>query len=220
MLISKLLRRFITNRKILTICSSLIFIAALLLTACTSAPTTSTVSTSNNLPTATKLALGTLKLEGTNAAVTSTQATQLLTLWEGYQSLSDSDTSSQVELEALVKQMQGTMTTDQIKAIEAMNLADQSMSEIMGTLGGSNTASTPASTPSTLALNQGAPSGGQGGMPSDGGGITMGDITGGMTTQRTPAATQSTSSAGTTQVNPMLLKALIQMLKTRSQTTG
>jgi hypothetical protein len=208
------------NRKILTICSSLILIAALLLTACTSAPTTSTVSTSNNLSTATKLALGTLRLEGTNAAVTSTQATQLLTLWEGYQSLSDSDTSSQVELEALVKQMQGTMTTDQIKAIEAMNLTDQSMSEIMGTLGGSNTASTPASTPSTLALSQGAPSGGQGGMPSDGGGIPMGDITGGMTTQSTPAATQSTSSAGTTQVNPMLLKALIQMLETRSQTTG
>jgi hypothetical protein len=208
------------NRKLLTICTGLILIAALLLAACTSAPTTSTVSTSNNLSTATKLALGTLRLEGTNAAVTSTQATQLLTLWEGYQSLSDSDTSSQVELEALVKQMQGTMTTDQIKAIEAMNLTDQSMSEIMGTLGGSNTASTPASTPSTLALSQGAPSGGQGGMPSDGGGIPMGDITGGMTTQSTPAATQSTSSAGTTQVNPMLLKALIQMLETRSQTTG
>ena len=86
--------------------------AGLLLTACASATTTSTVSTSNNLSTAAELVLGTLKLEGTNATVTSTQATQLLTLWEGYQSLSDSDTSSQVEVEALVKQIQGTMTTD------------------------------------------------------------------------------------------------------------
>jgi len=194
--------------------------AGLLLTACASATTTSTVSTSNNLSTAAELALGTLKLEGTNTAVTSTQAIQLLTLWEGYQSLSDSDTSSQVEVEALVKQIQGTMTTDQIRAIEAMKLTDQSMSEIMGTLGGSNNASAPASTPSTSALSQGAPSGGQGGMPSDGGGMPMGDITGGMTTQSTPYAAQSTSNAGTSQVNPMLLKALIQMLETRSQTNG
>jgi hypothetical protein len=81
------------------------------------------------------------------------------------------------------------MTTDQIKAIEAMNLTDLSMSEILGTLGGSNTASAPASTSSTSGLSQGAPSCGQGGMPSDMSDISMGDITGGMTTQSTPAAT-------------------------------
>jgi len=208
------------NRKICTICSSLILIAVLLLDTCGTAASTSTVSTSNNLSTAAELALGTLKLEGTNTAVTSTQATQLLTLWEGYQSLSESDTSSKVELEALVKQIQGTMTTDQVKAIEAMNLTDQSMSEIMGTLGGSNNASAPASTPGSSGLSQDVPSGGQGEMPSDGGGIPMGDITGGMTTQSTTTATKSTSSAGTSQVTPILVRALIQMLETRSQTTG
>ena len=50
-------------------------------------------------------ALGTLKLEGTDQVVTASQAGQLLTLWQAYQSLSNSDTSSQVELEALVKQI-------------------------------------------------------------------------------------------------------------------
>jgi len=197
----------------------LISIAAILLVGCSST-TISTVSTSNKLSTAAKLALGTLKLEGTKQSVTSTQATELLTLWEGYQSLSDSDTSSQVELDALVKQIQGTMTTDQIKAIEAMNLTDQSMSEIMGTLNGNDNASAPASTPGTSGLSQSAPSGGQGGMPPDGVGMPMSDITGGMTTQSTPAATQATNSTGTTQVNSMLLQALIQMLEARIQTTG
>lgn len=197
----------------------LISIAAILLTGCNSTAAT-TGSASNGLSGATKLALGTLKLEGTNLAVTAAQANTLLTLWQGYQSLSDSDTSSQVELDALVKQIQETMTTDQIKAIEAMNLTDQSMSEILGTLGGSNTASAPISTSSTSWLSQGAPSGGQGGMPSDMSGISMGDITGGMTTQSTPAATQAANSAGVSQVNLMLIQALIQMLETMSQTSS
>jgi hypothetical protein len=197
----------------------LISIAAILLVGCNS-KTSSTVTTSNNLSTAAKLALGTLKLERTDQAVTSTQATKLLTFWEGYQSLSNSDTSSQVELDGLVKQIQGTMTSDQIKAIEAMNLTEQSMSEIMGTLSGSNNASGPASTPRTSGMSQVAPSGGQAGMPSNGGGMPISDITGGMTIQSTPAATQSTNSAGASEVNPMLLKALIQVLETRSQTTG
>lgn len=192
-----------------------ISISAILLVGCNSR-TSSTVTSSNNLSTAAKLALGTLKLESTDQAVTSTQATKLLTFWEGYQSLSNSDTCSQVELDGLVKQIQGTMMSDQIKAIEAMNLTEQSMSEIMGTLSGSNNASDPASTPSTSGMSQVAPSGVQADMPSDGGSMPITDITREMTIQITAAATQSTNSAGASQVNPKLLKALIQVLETRS----
>lgn len=197
----------------------LISIAAILLVGCSST-TTVTISASNGLSTATRLALGTLKLEGTSQEVTDVQATELSTLWQAYQSLSNSDTSSQLELNALVKQIQGTMMTDQINAIEAMDLTDQSISEIMGTLVGSINASTPARTPDASTLNQAAPSGGPSGMPSDGGGMPMGDITGGMNIQSTPSATQATTSSETYQVNPLLLKALIQMLETKSQTTG
>jgi hypothetical protein len=198
---------------------SLITLAAILLTGCNSAAA-ATVTASSGLSTATRLAMGTLKLECTSQAVTANQAAQLLTLWEGYQSLSKSDTSSQVELDALVEQIQGIMTADQLQAIEAMNLTDQSVSELMQSTGSSANASAPVSTPGSSTLSQGSPGGGPGGMPGGGGGDSvMSAINGGTTTQSTHAVTQSASSAGTTQVNSMLLNALVQMLNARSQTT-
>jgi hypothetical protein len=198
---------------------SLITIVTFLLAGCSNTAA-ATVSASNGLSGTTKLALGTLKLEGTSQAVTAAQANELITLWEGYESLSNSDTTSQVELDALVKQIQGIMTTDQIKAIEAMGLTDQSVNEVMQSLGSSANVSAPASTPNASALSQAAPAGGAGGMPSDRGGIPMGDITGGMTAQSTPATTQASSNAGSMQVNTLLIQAVIKMLETRSQTTG
>jgi hypothetical protein len=57
-------------------------------------------------------------------------------------------------------------------------------------------------------------------MPGGGGDSVMSAIDGGMTSQSTPVATQASANAGSTQVNSMLLNALIQMLETRSQTTG
>lgn len=84
-----------------TLLINLITIFTILLTGCSSA-SVAMVSASNGLSGATKLALGTLKLEGTSQAVTAAQAAELLTLWEGYKSLSNSNTSSQVELDALV----------------------------------------------------------------------------------------------------------------------
>jgi uncharacterized protein YceK len=194
----------------------LVSLSAILLAGCNSV--ISTVSTNNGLTTATKLALGTLRLEGTSQAVTAEQAGELLTLWEGYQSLSDSDTSSQVELDALIKQIEAAMTTDQIKAIEAMDLTDQSVSETLSTLGGNDSSSAPASTPSTSAMSQAGPAGGPGGAPSAGDG--MGDILGGMTTQSTAAVAQAPAATVAQQVNPMLLKVLIQLLDTRGQAPG
>ena len=135
---------------------TLITLLAILLVGCSSASTT-TVSASSGLSNATKLAIATLKLEDTSQAVTTSQAAELLTLWEGYQSLSNSDTTSQVELDALVKQIQAAMTSEQIKAIDAMDLTDQSVSEVMSTLGGSESAIAPASTPSTSGLSQAGP---------------------------------------------------------------
>ena len=198
---------------------SLITIFAILLAGCSNAAA-ATVSASNGLSGATKLALGTLKLEGTSQAVTAAQTTELLTLWEGYKSLSNSDTSSQVELDALVMQIQGVMTSNQRQAIQAMDLTDQSVSEVMQSLGGSANASASVSTPGSTTLSQSAPAGGPGGMAGGGGDSVMSAIGGGMTTQSTPAATQASSNAVSTQVNSMLLNALIQLLETRSQATG
>jgi hypothetical protein len=199
----------------LTILCTLLFIVAILLGGC-SGEAAATVSASNGLSTATRLALGTLKLEGTDQAVTVSQATELLTLWQGYQSLSSNDTASAVELDALEEQIQSTMTAEQIKAIDALDLTDQSVSDLMQSLGDSASASAPASTPNASALSQSAPMGdGPGGMPG-GGDSVMSEIGNGMTTQSTAAVTQSVSNIQTTQVDGRLLNALIQILATRS----
>lgn len=225
------------NKKLLTSLSYLTILFILtnaLLAGCGS--TTSTVTATSSLSTASRLALGTLKLEGTSQAVTASQAAQLLTLWQGYQSLNNSDTSSQVELAALVKQIESTMTSDQIKAVDAMELTDQSVSETLSTLGGNASSGTPASTPNASALSQAGSSGGSGGMlsggsgaipsggprgmPSGGDASGLGNVLGGMTAQSTSSATQSPATNATAQVNSMLLGALIQLLETRSQSAG
>lgn len=203
----------------LNIINTLVFIVALLLEGCNS-NSTATVSTSKGLSITTRLVLGTLKLDSTDQAVTASQATELLTLWQGYQSLMNSDTASSVELDALVEQIQTTMTADQIKAIDALDLTDQSVSKETQSLGDSASTNAPASTPNAAVLGQAAPMGGPGEMPGNGGDSVMSAIGGGIAAQSTPAATQSISNSSATQVNPMLLQALIQMLQVRSQMTG
>ena len=74
------------------------------------------------LPLAEKLAIGTLKLESTSFALTPKEAADLLPLWQVYSSLITSDTAAQEEKDALAQQIQETMTSDQINAINSMNL--------------------------------------------------------------------------------------------------
>ncbi len=85
--------------------------------------------------TETRLLLGTLNLEGTSQAVTKDQAAQLLPLWKALNTLSTSQTTSQEEIDALYKQISDTMTPEQTKAIDDMQLTFQSMGEIMQKLG-------------------------------------------------------------------------------------
>jgi hypothetical protein len=209
---------FKMKMKRIIVCS-LVLIITTLMVGC-SGEAVANVSTSNGLSKATKLTLGTLKLEGSANAVSIPQATELLTLWEAYQSLSNSDTTSQVELDALVEQIHAVMTAEQIKAIEAMALTDQSVSEVMQSMGDSTSVNAPVRTPNTSELSQGAPMGGPPGMPGGGGDSVMSEINSGMVTQSTPAASQPTLSTQTNQVDGMLLNVLIRLLETRSQEAG
>ena len=204
--------------KLIILCT-LVSIVAILLIGCSS-EAAATVAESNGLSTATRLALGTLKLEGTNLVVTKEEASELLTLWQAYQSLSNSDTTSQVELDALGEQIQGVMTSDQLQSIEAMELTDQTVSEEVQSLGDSAILSVLASTPIASALSQAAPMGGAGVMLAGGGDSVMTEIGNGMTIQSTPLASHPAASAQTSQLNGMLLNLLIQMLEARSQMTG
>ncbi len=86
----------------------------------------------------TKLALGTLKLDNTDLAIASDQAADLLPLWQVLSSMSGSETASQVEIEALIRQIQDTMTPEQIAAIEDMNLTQADIFATMQELGLAN----------------------------------------------------------------------------------
>jgi hypothetical protein len=81
------------------------------------------------------LLVGTLKLEDTPQAVTPDEAANLLTLWQAYRSLSNSQTAAEAEVDALLIQIQSTMTSDQVQAIEAMNLTSTDMMNLMQSMG-------------------------------------------------------------------------------------
>jgi hypothetical protein len=68
------------------------------------------------------LALGTLKLEGSEHAVTAEQAAELLPLWQAIQS---GALQGSAETEAVLRQIEGKMTAEQLAAIEAMDLTFQ-----------------------------------------------------------------------------------------------
>jgi hypothetical protein len=70
------------------------------------------------------LALGTLELEGTTSAVTAEQATKLLLLW---QMLQGGALQGTAEIQAVVNQVKGTMTAEQMAAIEAMDLRPEDL---------------------------------------------------------------------------------------------
>lgn len=93
---------------------------------------------SQELPQSTKLAIGTLKLEGTDFAVAPDQAADLLPLWQVLNNLSSSDTAAPEEVSAITEQIQETMTTEQMQAIEDMELTGQDIFATMQELGISN----------------------------------------------------------------------------------
>jgi hypothetical protein len=78
--------------------------------------------TSGALPQPIQLSVGTLMLEETPQAVTAEQAQELLPLWQMLRALQQSGTAAQVEIEAVLNQIQGAMTPEQLAAIEEMDL--------------------------------------------------------------------------------------------------
>jgi hypothetical protein len=165
----------------------LLLILMLLLSACGSAATSTTPSAQGGtnpqgLPLSEKLAVGTLKLEGTGFAINAKQAVDLLPLWQVYSSLITSDTAAQEEKDALAQQIQETMTGDQIKAIDAMNLTQSEIFASMQQLGITTSQISANGTPQpggNFAEGGGFPGGGGGGNFTGGGGGGGGNFAGG-----------------------------------------
>ncbi len=204
------------------------------LVACNKTTTRTHSGTGGNtapLSTATQLLVGTFKLEGTDLAVTSAQAQQLLPLWETLQELSTSNIAATAEINAVVDQIKNTMTTQQMDKITSMKLTQQDIMSLMSQAGVSPNSGSATTTPMALngypgggnaqgeggAPGGGAPGGGGpgggapgGGMPSGGGGDQeiMGGAGGPSTT---PQAIKPNETAN--QVPAPLLNVLIELLQ-------
>jgi hypothetical protein len=132
------------------------------------------------LPASSQLALGTLKLEGTENAVTPAQAKSLLPLWQALQSGS---LQSDTETNAVLKQIEKTMTPEQLAAIAAMQLTAADMGTVAsgqsfgpppGATGGQNpfgnlSEEERAAMRATVEAGGGMPGQASGGMPGGGG---------------------------------------------------
>lgn len=66
--------------------------------------------------------LGLYNLDKVGEPLTTEQAAELVTLWQAYKAVTTSGTSATEETEALINQMQGLLTGEQIAAINAMAL--------------------------------------------------------------------------------------------------
>lgn len=180
------------------------------------------------LPEATQLIIGTLKLEDTNQSVTAEQAAELLPLWQTMLVLSESDTAAQQETEALVTQIQETMTAEQRQAITDMNLTREDMMSIMqeqglamggGPAGGQNTNPQggdpngggfgPGGFPDGAPPQGGFPGGGPGGGGPGGGGGQGSDLT----PDQIATAQASRQQGGGSLVPPILINAVIEYLQ-------
>lgn len=193
-------------------------IFTLILTACgaaTNSLQSGSTSTSGSLPVATQLILGVFKLDETDQAVTSEQASELLPLWQVYQGLLNSDTTAQEEVDALVEQLQGSMTAEQMKAIAEMNLSQQDVLEAMQTYSTGQESNTVNSVNNSSSQNGGFAPPNNGGMftgagaPPDGG---MPELISGNQTQNTVQSTSEFSQS----ILASLLDPLIELLQNKA----
>lgn len=189
-----------------------LMVLALALTACAGMRSTSSSTaapTQVALPASMQVILGTFRLEGTAQAVSAGQAAELLPLWQVYQDLEGSGTAAQEEIDALVGQIQETMSQSQIQAIQAMGLTQADVMTVMA----------------EQELVEAAPQMSSGSTVSAGGldgGMPPADMGGEDPTMMGGAAPVSVSSSGSGSgvaqpgVPSALLEALIQLLQTRA----
>jgi hypothetical protein len=189
---------------------------AILLTACGTASITSQSSSINakakSYTDQAELIVGIFKLEGTDQAVTAKQASELLPLWEMAKALTDSDTSAREEVEAVTSSVEGTLTSNQLQAITAMNLTDQDVLTFEQSLSAGTVQRSSQSSSKSNSGFSGPPDGGPGGD-------SLGGIVSGVSQAQgstTSAQTSVTSNSGSAQVPSALLEALINLLKQRA----
>jgi len=178
------------------------------------------------MPVAMKLALGIFKLEETDMPIDAEQAQQLLPLWKAVRTLSESETAASQEIQAVLNQIQGTLTTEQIQAIDAMQLTMADMNALAESLGldfggggrfGNLTPEMQATMQAARESGQAPPGGfgggmgpGMGGGPGGGAGGEAGSVS--PEVRQTAMAEWGTRGGSGLGINPALLEAVIKFL--------
>lgn len=114
-----------------------------------------------------QLAMGTLLLEENELAIDESLAADLLPLWQAVQSLATSETTSRLEIDAVLQQIQETMSPDQISAIAEMKLTEEQLQSML------------ESGELALGFRGFGPTGGEGSTGGDGAGPSGGGFQGG-----------------------------------------
>ncbi len=177
------------------------------------------------LPPEAKLALGTIKLEGSPQAVDAAEASKLLPLWQLMAQLNGSSSTAPQEVTAVMDQIQAAMDPAQVKAISSMQLtaADVFTSFQQGQSGSGFSAGTAGASPSASNAGRGGQRGGVfvfggGGFPGSGG------FGGGPGVNRTGTAANGANTAASAaqaaqqfsnQISTVLVNQLVQLLQSR-----
>jgi hypothetical protein len=203
-----------------TLLAFILFTLLFVLVACGGANTT-TATAPTSLSSEGQLLVGTIKLESTDLAISSTQAATLLPLWETLQSLSTSGTAATEEVQAVVDQIKSSMSAQQISSITAMNLTPQDLATALTAIGAASNASSSTTTTAASSLESqpgsasGAPAGGGnpgGGNPPSDQGAATGGSAGVVQTVSTQAVTNQSPNLSN-QVPAALINALVDILK-------
>ncbi len=89
----------------------------------------------NALPEISQLALGTLRLEDSANPLSKEQASELSFLWKALISLSESETVSSTEIQAVISQIEENYSQEQLEAIKKMQLTFSDMTDLSQELG-------------------------------------------------------------------------------------
>ena len=179
-----------------------------------------------------KLALGTIKLEGTKQAVDAKTAARLIPLWQLMVQLNSSSSSAPQEVTAVLDQIQLTMTPDQLSTINGMSITQadvftvfQEQAQANGS-GASSGTGVPGSSGRNNRGNGGGfvfAGGGPGGFGGGGfgggfggGGARTNNGTGaGGTAQETAAQQAQAAQARQNAISDLLINQLIRLLQTK-----
>jgi hypothetical protein len=180
-------------------------------------------STSSQANTTTNLAVGTLALEESSLNITQEQATQLLPLWKAVKSLGSDSLASTAEINALYDQIEETMSSDQVQAIQQMSQADLTAAmqkyQIAGGAGQAPQGQAPQGNPPAASADTASSAGAEmssSSMLESGGSVdtTMMDSAQTTTTSATSSTPSTTRAALSTNVR--LASQVIDLLQQRA----